>query len=138
MKPNHYRVGIIIASLILFGCYSPTSQEADRLADKLKDLQDGQSAVSINNDLIALNNAAVPALLPLLKSPNPLTRTNASWILSEIGNRDALIPLSNSLSVETNDESKEFMVMAICSILKIPNDISAEEAVQKVKTSNHH
>ena len=129
---------IVIAtftSVLVLGCNNLHNNEhkAKRLVENLQHLSKDESAVSINKQLIALGETAVPHVIPLLSSSEASYRVNAAWILGEIGSQNALPALSHQLRIETDDTSREFQIQAVCSILKIPNNITATEALKKIE-----
>ena len=118
------------------GCSTTGQREADRLAVELGHLELGQSAVAINNCLLALGEISVPAVLPLLQSNLVRDRINAAWVLAEIGSQLALSSLADALSKERDETAKDIMVQAICSILDTPNDVTPEVATRKARELN--
>lgn len=122
--------------LYLAGCSTtPEQEKAAALVRELTQEPLPRSGAAINEDLIALGDAAASEVIPLLRSPRAELRVNASWILGEIGSRPALRPLKHALACEDDATATDFEIQAICSILHINNNISARQALKAAEES---
>lgn len=133
---SHFSAVLILLSLAGCNTVAPARQRAALLVTQLRELKPNESAVAINKQLIALGEASVAEVIKLLESSDPRDRTNAAWVLGEIQSQAALPALKRALVVETDDSAKEIQVQAVCSILRIPNDIAAQEAIKAIEESN--
>jgi HEAT repeat protein len=121
---------------VLSGCEStPEQRKAGALVAELKQQPLPRSGVAIKDDLVSLGEAAAPEVIRLLKSSRPDLRTGAALVLGEIQSRAGLAPLSRALERETDPDSSTFMIQAICSILSINNNISAQQAIATARES---
>lgn len=114
---NLVRVGVAV--LLVTGCQRVKDEnelQARHPASELLHLQPDESAVELNDRLIALGPTAVPAVIKLFDSENDRARLNAAWVLGEIGDRRAL-PILMDKGLNDRDVSvREFSAQAIGSI----------------------
>jgi len=130
---NFVRVGV--AALLVVGCQRVKDEnelQARHLASELLHLQPDESAVELNDRLIALGPTAVPAVIKLFDSENDRVRLDAAWVLGEIGDRRALPVLMDKGLNDRNVSVREFSAQAIGSI----GDLSAIPRLKKAASKD--
>jgi len=128
-------VSLILAVVFISGCVSKAGEDqmqAYYLAGELKQLEPNESAVRLNDELIALGESAVPAVVELFESNTPRDRGNAAWILGEIRDRRAIPVLTRRGLHDGAADVREFSAQALGSI----GDPSATPYLQKVASED--
>jgi HEAT repeat protein len=124
-------LGIVLIS----GCATETSKDqiqAYYLTGELKRLEPNESAVRLNDELIAMGETAVPAVIELFESHAPRDRGNAAWILAEIRDRRAISVLTRKGLHDPDAFVRELSAQALGSI----GDPSAIPYLQKLASED--
>lgn len=119
MRYLQYIVSIIYVTMLVTGCQTTKDQDklqAQHLVSELAQLRPNKNAIKLNNELIALGAAAVPAVIELFDSDNANAHVNAAWILGEIRDVRALPVLVEKGLNDPVALVREFSAQAIGSI----------------------
>jgi len=128
-------VSTILAVVCISGCAAKASKDqihAYYITGELKRLEPNESAVRLNDELIALGKTAVPAVVELFESNTPRDRGNAAWILGEISDRRAISVLTRKGLHDPVANVREFSAQALGSI----GDPSAIPYLHKVASED--